>query len=108
MTSTPVTASSPPGGRPRSREVPATSFTAWLQGQATPIKEIAQQLGMSRWAVYHLRNGYHRPSLDVAQRIEVLSGGAVPMSSWPPAQRRQPAPEAKRKRKSSKRPRRKT
>ncbi len=84
---TPVTAASPPGGRPRQREAPDTAFSRWLELQPRTVTELAGELGITRWAVYKLRNGDHQPSLEVAQKIARLSTDdagavAVPESSW--------------------------
>jgi DNA-binding XRE family transcriptional regulator len=85
---TPVTAASPPGGRPRLRSAPDTAFSRWLEKQGRTVTELAGELGITRWAVYKLRNGDHQPSLEVAQKIARLSTDAdsgevaVPESSW--------------------------
>lgn len=85
---TPVTAASPPGGRPRQRSAPDTAFSRWLEKQGRTVTELAGELGITRWAVYKLRNGDHQPSLEVAQKIARLSTDAetgdvaVPESSW--------------------------
>jgi predicted transcriptional regulator len=85
---TSVTAASPPGGRPRQRSAPDTAFSRWLEKQARTVTELAGELGITRWAVYKLRNGDHQPSLEVAQKIARLSTDAetgdvaVPESSW--------------------------
>lgn len=107
----PVTAASPPGGRPRRSEAPANAFAVWLASQPKSVRQIADELGLTRWTVYHLRNGYHQPSLEVAKKIaemsrprdpatgETVGDPAVPESSWPPAK---PRP-AKSRRKSTRR-----
>lgn len=84
---TPVTAASPPGGRPRQRSAPDTAFSRWLEKQGRTVTELAGELGITRWAVYKLRNGDHQPSLEVAQKIARLSTDEagvvhVPESSW--------------------------
>lgn len=47
----------------------------------------AARVGVSRSYLSDMLNGKKTPSLDVAVRIERLTGGAVPASSWiaPPA-----------------------
>ena len=91
---TPVTAASPPGGRPRRRKAPATPFSTWLATQPRTVNELAKELKITRWAVYKLRNGDHQPSLEVAQAIARLSTDpetgtvAVPESSWSKPRRR--------------------
>lgn len=98
----PVTAGSPPGGRPRKSAAPANAFAVWLASQPKSVAAIADELGLTRWTIYHLRNGYHQPSLEVAKKIaelsrprdpatgEVTGDPAVPAESWPP-----PRPRAK-------------
>ena len=82
-----VTAGSQPGGRPRRRKVPTTTFGAWLAKQPRKVKEVAADLGISVWAIYKMREGSVQPSLEVAQAIAKLSTDdagvvAVPESSW--------------------------
>jgi DNA-binding XRE family transcriptional regulator len=91
----PVTASGHGhGGRPRQDEPPSNAFAVWLSSQPLTVAAVAEELGVTKWAVYHLRSSYNRPSLELANKIAELSGGQVPSDSWPPANR--PAP-AKRK-----------
>jgi hypothetical protein len=78
----PVTQASAPGGRPRKRAIPDTPFTRWLRSSRKKVKELADELELTPWAVYNMRSGYHRPSLEVAVRIADLSDGAVPADSW--------------------------
>ncbi|RMF03089.1 MAG: helix-turn-helix domain-containing protein [Alphaproteobacteria bacterium] len=42
----------------------------------------ARELGVSPGYLHALINGAKRPSLDLALRIERLTGGAVPVQSW--------------------------
>jgi hypothetical protein len=49
-------------------------------------------------SVYNARNGYFKPGRDLAVKIEELSAGAVPVSSWSESKarkRRKPATSAK-------------
>lgn len=108
----PVTAGSPPGGRPRKSEAPANAFAVWLSGQTKSVAEIALALGLTRWTIYHLRNGYHQPSLEVAKKIaelsrprdpgtgEVTGDPAVPAESWPPPRPRTKRPRTTRRRRA--------
>ena len=45
-------------------------------------RAIADQLGISASYLSLLEGGKKRPSLDLAFRIERLTGGAVPAASW--------------------------
>lgn len=104
-----VTAASPPGGRPRASDAPDSPFARWLAGQTRTVPEIATELKVSRWAIYNLRSGYYRPSLEMATKIAELSrprdaagepigDPAVPMDTWPEPKprttrrKRKPAP----------------
>jgi hypothetical protein len=80
--SEPVTQASAPGGRPRKRAIPDTPFARWLRSSELSVREIADKLELTVWACYNLRNGYHKPSLEVAVQIAELSDGAVPVDSW--------------------------
>ncbi|MTH79396.1 helix-turn-helix domain-containing protein [Paracoccus aestuariivivens] len=42
----------------------------------------ADQLGIGRGYLSGLESGKKRPSLELAVRIERLTGGAVPVASW--------------------------
>lgn len=77
-----VTATSAPGGRPRSKPAPDTPFKAWLRTGHMTVREVAEALGLTRWAIYNLRSQHHKPSLEVANQIASLSDGAVPADSW--------------------------
>jgi DNA-binding XRE family transcriptional regulator len=110
----PVTAASPPGGRPRRGEAPANAFATWLSSQSRSVREIANLLGLTRWTIYHLRNGYHQPSLEVAKKIAEMSrpvdpatgavgDPAVPEASWPPPIPRNPKPKSKTRKAKSRR-----
>jgi len=85
----PVTAASAPGGRPRKKPAPDTPFSRWLKRSKINVRQVAEDLGLTRWAVYNLRSGHHKPSLEVANAIAELSGGEVPADSWPASSRKQ-------------------
>jgi hypothetical protein len=80
--SEPVTSGSSPGGRPRRKPAPDTPFTRWLSASKLTVREVAEKLGLTNWAVYNLRSGHHKPSLEVAVAIADMSDGAVPADSW--------------------------
>lgn len=74
-------------------------FAAWLSQQTRTVRQLADDLGISRWTIYHLRNGYCQPSIEVAKRIaqesrpfDPVTGErgdpAVPVDSWPPGKPR--------------------
>lgn len=44
--------------------------------------QFAEELGVGRPYLSMLESGKKRPSLELAIRIERLTGGAVPASSW--------------------------
>lgn len=85
----PVTAASAPGGRPRRKPAPDSPFSRWLAHSKTTVRELADSLELTRWAVYNLRSGHHKPSLEVANKIAELSKGEVPADSWPATSRKQ-------------------
>jgi plasmid maintenance system antidote protein VapI len=45
--------------------------------------EWADAFGISRPYLYGLLDGTRSPSIDVAARIEAVTGGAVPIRAWP-------------------------
>lgn len=48
-----------------------------------PMREWADQFGISRPHLIALIDGTRAPSLSVAQRIAAQTGGAVPITAWP-------------------------
>ncbi len=105
----PVTPSSGRGGRPRRDAAPTTPFAAWLAVQPRTVRQLAEELGVSQWTIYHLRDGYARPSLELANRLAELSRvpdpetgelgqPMLPPHIWPaPAPRSVPQPPRRRK-----------
>jgi len=61
-------------------------FTNVITSMGIPRRAIADQLGISTAYLSQLESGKKRPSLDLAFRIERLTGGAVPAASWTQAQ----------------------
>jgi len=61
-------------------------FTQAITASGQTRKAIADQLGISASYLSLLESGKKRPSLDLAFRIERLTGGAVPAASWTQAQ----------------------
>jgi transcriptional regulator with XRE-family HTH domain len=66
-------------GRPRKRE---TKLSLWLDAAGITRDALAKQLELARGYVDLICSGSRRPSLEVALRIEKLTRGAVPASSW--------------------------
>lgn len=48
-----------------------------------PMREWADDFGISRPHLIALIEGDRTPSLEAAQRIAAVTGGAVPIQSWP-------------------------
>ncbi len=59
-----------------------TRFAAWLEDSALTPVSLARALDVSTQAVYQWRSGATTPGLANAVRLEILSEGAVPCSSW--------------------------
>ena len=51
---------------------------------ATELRQcdFAQAVEVSPWQISHLINWRRKPSLDLAQRIDELTQGTVPATSW--------------------------
>lgn len=69
-----------PAHRPRGKA--RTAFGRWLDTSPMTVKVVAETLGVSPQLVYNLRRGHARPGRENAVRIEALTLGAVPVSSW--------------------------
>lgn len=86
MRALPLTDKSRPGGRPRESRAPDNAFAAWLRSCARRPAAIAKALGVTESCVYNLRNGYFKPGLELALKIERLTTkgrvSAVPAESW--------------------------
>ncbi|MFN6976790.1 MAG: helix-turn-helix domain-containing protein [Gemmobacter sp.] len=63
------------------------TLAAYIKATGTTQGALAARLGVSDGYLSDLKSGKKRPSLDLAFRIEALTGGAVPASAWrqPPA-----------------------
>lgn len=55
-------------------------FKAWTDRRGAG--HTARELGVSPGHVSHLRNGNKHPSLDLATKIETLSGGWIRATDW--------------------------
>lgn len=59
-----------------------TALDAYLNRAGIKDADFAPLIGRDRSMVNKLRRGVVRPSLDLANRIEQATDGAVPMRSW--------------------------
>ncbi len=66
----------------RKRSKPTNAFARWLDATGERVAEVAAKLEISTQHAYNLRGGHNRPSIDLAARIEKMSGGAVSAVSW--------------------------
>jgi hypothetical protein len=64
-------------GRPPVRQ---GKLGLWIEKAGKTRQDVADQLGISRRFLDHLCREYRRPGLDLAVKIERLTGGAVPVS----------------------------
>ena len=56
---------------------------AYIERNSTaPMREIAENLGVSRPYLYDLIKGVRQPSLAVASKIAKATGGEVSVSDW--------------------------
>jgi transposase len=55
----------------------------WIARTGHTAQQVADMLGVSVWTVYGLtRSTPTRPSLELALRIETITGGEVTPSDW--------------------------
>jgi transcriptional regulator with XRE-family HTH domain len=66
-------------GRPRKRE---TKLSRWIDASGMSRDDVAHELGVGRTYLDKLCRGQHLPGLEVAFRIEQLTGGAIAASDW--------------------------
>lgn len=57
-------------------------YTKWLSDTGRKGVWVAQQLGASEACVSTWRSGKTRPSLEMADKLEELTDGAVPAEAW--------------------------
>jgi transcriptional regulator with XRE-family HTH domain len=60
-------------------------FTDFITRSGKSRSHWAERLGVSRSYLSDLLNGNRTPSLELAARIERMTGGEVPAVSWVPA-----------------------
>ncbi|WP_274655650.1 helix-turn-helix domain-containing protein [Halocynthiibacter sp. C4] len=58
------------------------TLEGYLQEKGVSQRDFAAQVGSYQSVISRLLRGTLRPSLDLAYRIDVATGGAVGMSSW--------------------------
>lgn len=63
------------------------SLAKFLKESHVRQGDLAQKLGISQASVSRLASGTLRPSLTVAVKLEIETGGAVTAASWLPAER---------------------
>jgi len=71
-----------------------TPLSTWMQKRGLNNGQLADIIGVDKSYVSYLRRGERMPSLELARRIELLSDGAVPASSFIAAKRRARARKA--------------
>lgn len=54
-------------------------LTTWRKSQPDPMTQdaVAERLGITRWMVNRIESGDRTPSLDLAVKIQMLTGNAV-------------------------------
>lgn len=57
-------------------------ITDWLKENTVSRAALAELLGVSRGYMSDLANGNKKPSLEIAMRIHLATGGAVTLESW--------------------------
>lgn len=68
--------------RHRARRV-NRAFVRWVErGPYETMVEIARILGVATGTVRNWKYGQYKPRRDLASRIEVMSEGRVPVTSW--------------------------
>jgi transcriptional regulator with XRE-family HTH domain len=66
-------------GRPRSRN---NAFGKWIDRRGWTRDRAAARLGVSRRYLDRLCNGSRRPNLELAVKIEDLTGGEIGVRYW--------------------------
>lgn len=60
----------------------STALDAYMGREGLKDADLAPKIGRDRSMVSKLRRGVVRPTLELADRIEKETGGAVPIRSW--------------------------
>jgi transcriptional regulator with XRE-family HTH domain len=66
-------------GRPVTRR---SKLGEWVDAQGWTRQQLADELGITVGSAVRLCNGVRRPSLELAIKIERLTGGAIPVTCW--------------------------
>lgn len=75
--------SNPRNAKPsRARRGRNRIFSRWMQVTGLRPTDVALMVECSLQAVSNWRGGHTRPGRERANRIELVSSGAVPASSW--------------------------
>ena len=61
---------------------PNERLRAWLSASKVRPAEFARRIEYDRGNFHRLLKGDFRPSLPVAHKIEVETGGTIPMTAW--------------------------
>ena len=59
-----------------------TELGHFLRGRGISQKDFSAQLGVDQSVMSRFVNGQARPGLDLAVKIERVTGGAVPVETW--------------------------
>ncbi len=66
-------------GRPVTRR---SKLGEWVDAQGWTRQQLADELGLVVGSAARLCRGERRPSLELAIKIEALTGGAIPVAYW--------------------------
>lgn len=58
----------------------STRFAAWMRGSGLSAREVAVRIGCTDLSVRSWVSGRRVPTIELARRIEVLTG--IPISAW--------------------------
>lgn len=53
----------------------------WIEREGISVADLATEIGVSRQTIYNLVRGSQPPTLPIAARLEVVTGGAVDILS---------------------------
>lgn len=54
----------------------------WIAGEEISNAEAARRAGYDRSNFHRIIDGSAKPSIELAHRIDTMTGGKVPMASW--------------------------
>lgn len=61
---------------------PNEKLKAWIASESISNAEAARRAGYDRSNFHRIIEGRAKPSLELAHRIDAMTGGKVPMSDW--------------------------